>query len=734
MSSKEYERGNALLQQGHASQAAQVFQSLIQRSGDDAYAHAGLGHALLQLGREAEARDALLRACSLSDRISHAYGGLAWLALKQGDAGTARNMAGRAIALYPSDAASHFVLAQVQLAEGRMDESEATFARAAKLDARYVEARNALGSAAFDRGQFAAAARHFGAYARGRPNDAKAWLNFGLSLARAGDMQAARAPLQRAAELAPDQVKPAALLVSVLLEAGGDHAELIAALNRLVALSPDALDARLTLARTLIAEHRYAEAKPHLRHALRLDPRCLVARWLDFQRPDDVVQDEAARAAYLQRWREGIAWFEQLDWNDAQLARQADETLASTTNFYLAYLGQPLLDEHRRNAAVVRKLTQLAAPGAVEAPLRRIGRKRRKIAVFSASLTNHSVERMWSGALLRLDPAEFELAVFSPAERDTQGAQRWRDAGAHFDAGNRTAGVWVTAIQAFEPDIMLFPDIGMHQFVQALASLRHAPVQLTTWGHPVTSGMATIDYFLGADAFEPEDAQAHYSEILVRLPRTGVWLERPVRGAAVARTEDTSVRLLCVQSISKLHAAHDALFARILAASPQARLDVLCSATAQDAAALERRMRAEFANAGIDFDARCRVYARLPLERYQAFIDAADVCLDSLDFSGCITTLDAIASDKPVVTLPGALARGRQTSGILRLLELPELIAASADDYVRIAVRAAADSAWRAELQTRIRERKAVLFEDAAAVAALADFLREVEHPSLRDA
>ena len=41
---------------------------------------------------------------------------------------------------------------------------------------------------------------------------------------------------------------------------------------------------------------------------------------------------------------------------------------------------------------------------------------------------------------------------------------------------------------------------------------------LTAWGHPMTSGLPTIDAFLSADAMEPPDAQDHYSEELVRLP------------------------------------------------------------------------------------------------------------------------------------------------------------------------------------------------------------------------
>ena len=104
--------------------------------------------------------------------------------------------------------------------------------------------------------------------------------------------------------------------------------------------------------------------------------------------------------------------------------------------------------------------------------------------------------------------------------------------------------------------------------------------------------------------------------------------------------------------------------------------------------------------------------------------------LESLDFSDCIASLDALWHDLPIViTLPGGLMRGRQTYGMLRLLELDELVAQSKDDYVRIAVRLARDDAWRDGLRAHIRERKLTLYQDRGAVDALTEFLANVEHP-----
>ena len=53
----------------------------------------------------------------------------------------------------------------------------------------------------------------------------------------------------------------------------------------------------------------------------------------------------------------------------------------------------------------------------------------------------------------------------------------------------------------------------------------------------------------------------------------------------------------------------------------------------------------------------------------------SDVMIDTLRWSGGNTTLDALASALPVVTLEGRFMRGRQTAAMLRILGIEELIA-----------------------------------------------------------
>jgi len=97
--------------------------------------------------------------------------------------------------------------------------------------------------------------------------------------------------------------------------------------------------------------------------------------------------------------------------------------------------------------------------------------------------------------------------------------------------------------------------------------------------------------------------------------------------------------------------------------------------------------------------------------------------LDTLHWSGGNTSLDALACGLPIVTLPGAFMRGRQSAAMLRLAGVPELVASDRAGYLGIARRLVQDEAWRAQLSARIRDGRAALFDTRAPVDAFARLL-----------
>jgi predicted O-linked N-acetylglucosamine transferase (SPINDLY family) len=120
-------------------------------------------------------------------------------------------------------------------------------------------------------------------------------------------------------------------------------------------------------------------------------------------------------------------------------------------------------------------------------------------------------------------------------------------------------------------------------------------------------------------------------------------------------------------------------------------------------------------------DAMDRVWfaPRQPFDSFLMLLRAADVVLDPLHWTGGNSTYEAFALGVPIVTWPSAFMRGRVTAAAARQAGVPEIIAASPEEYVDLALRLAHDPAWRDDLAARLRAGHADLFDDARAVRDL---------------
>jgi len=126
----------------------------------------------------------------------------------------------------------------------------------------------------------------------------------------------------------------------------------------------------------------------------------------------------------------------------------------------------------------------------------------------------------------------------------------------------------VEAVVAAQLNVIIYPEIGMDPMTMKVASLRLAPVQMAAWGHPETTGLSTIDYYLSAEDFEPPGGEQYYREQLILLPHLGSSYQRlgisPVSVDLNALGVDTELPLLiCPGSAYKYAPSHDGVFVDI---------------------------------------------------------------------------------------------------------------------------------------------------------------------------
>lgn len=480
----------------------------------------------------------------------------------------------------------------------------------------------------------------------------------------------------------------------------------------------------------LAAEHQLLGDHPSARQAfdraLHCDPAWLTARWGRFQAPNDTVYaDEAEMACFLDEWRAGLTYFEQLPLERADPGALA-ACITLSTEFYRHYLGPVPLEEQRRYGQLVERMMCTVAPAAT-VNARRAPGQRIRLGICSGMLRNHTMSKLFGPMLWSLDRTRFECSTFYLDDEWDTVSEIWRSHADHFMHGERPLQEWIAAIRARELDALLYLDIGMHPVIQGLCALRLAPVQAVLWGHPQTSGRSVMDYFVSARDMETEDAPSRYSERLVLLPRLGTCYQPPSLSPQVppelSDRDPHAVHYFLAQQSVKLLPAHDGILARIAAQLPQARFHLTPSGNSRLCDKLRQRIRAAFHLQGLDFERHRGLFRFVSQAEFLGVAQTADVHLDSVGWSGGNTSLEIFWFNVPTVTLPGTNMRSRHTYAMLRLMELDELIARDAEDYVRIALELGRSTDFRLAMRQRIAERKHRLYEDREVAAALQAFL-----------
>ncbi len=103
--------------------------------------------------------------------------------------------------------------------------------------------------------------------------------------------------------------------------------------------------------------------------------------------------------------------------------------------------------------------------------------------------------------------------------------------------------------------------------------------------------------------------------------------------------------------------------------------------------------------------ARLELLAPLAWEEYVQFGERVDLCLDPFPCNGMTTTCHAFWMGLPVVSLVGPLPASRSGLTLLSTIGLPELVAHSAEEYIRIAAALAGDLPRLADLRATLRQR-----------------------------
>jgi protein O-GlcNAc transferase len=562
-------------------------------------------------------------------------------------------------------------------------------------------------------GRLEEAATRFRQLIAAQPGHAEGHRLLGCTLFELGRAHEAVGPLQRAVELDPQNADAHNDLGNALRQLG--RAEAAACYREALRLNPSLVSAHANLGNALAEEGKIEEARGFYQEAHRLRPLARLRLLHETLLP--IVSDSAAD---MQATRVNLA---------ASLRRLEEEGVRidptqelMPTHFYLAYQGQNDRDLHAAFARLgqgPRKL-DVRLPAASRGPRIRIG-------FLSRYLRTHTIGGLNHGLIAQLSRKHFEVSVLSVGPSDEGLGRRIRASADHFLVLPGNIAAAVETIAALGLDILYWPDVGMDAFTYTLAFSRMAPIQCVTWGHPVTTGLPTVDYFLSSQHLETTEGDSHYTEQLVRLPRLGVYYERPVRPTPFRSRSffglpEQAHLYVCPQTLFKFHPEFDPILADVLRQDPAGRLVLITGQHPHWNELLLGRFRRHMP----DVCDRIHILPRQNRNDFLNLLAVADVMLDAIHFGGGNTSYEGLAMGLPIVTLPSAFLRGRLTYAMYCQMGFLDLVARDAADYVRLAVGLGVERDYRQQMHERIRAAAGVLYEDSAAVYGVERALQDM--------
>jgi predicted O-linked N-acetylglucosamine transferase (SPINDLY family) len=256
-------------------------------------------------------------------------------------------------------------------------------------------------------------------------------------------------------------------------------------------------------------------------------------------------------------------------------------------------------------------------------------------------------------------------------------------------------------------DILVDLDSVTRNITCLVMALKPAPVQVTWLGFDA-SGLPTIDYFIADPYVLPQDAQAHYTEKIWRLPHTYLAVDGFEIGIPTLRRDDLGIPDDAVIYLSshggyKRHPATIRLQMQII--KEVANSYLLIKGVGDEK--LVKQLFSQIAEEeGVNLN-RLKFLPKDPNEyTHRANLQIADIALDTYPYNGATTTLEILWMGIPLVTRVGEQFAARNSYTFLRNVGVEEGIAWTDEEYIEWGVRLGKDKALREEIAWKLQKSK----------------------------
>ena len=375
--------------------------------------------------------------------------------------------------------------------------------------------------------------------------------------------------------------------------------------------------------------------------------------------------------------------------SEKKFSLDIDSQLLRPPHFQLSYDEYDNLEINKKCVKFFKKIYPQINKANI---LKNISKSKIKIGFISEYLTDHTIGKLYKGIILNLDKSKFDTVVFHTSK--TKKGEIYKN---FINAEkNKIIKNYVLPKQ-FEDkkkiiseqdlDILFYPEIGMSLDLYYLSFIRLAKYQITSWGHPETTGNNTIDYFLTSKLIEAQGSEKYFTESLLYSNYVPMYYYTPIVKNELKKDELSKNNIYsCPQTLYKIHPDFDDVLGNILKEDKNAILYFIKDLDNTFYKKLINRFKK---NKNLDLN-RIKFIKQLSWEGYINHCGQASVLLDPLYFSAGNSFYESMFYGTPTVTKPTKYTKSRLVLGAYNQMEIQDApiapVVNKINDYVETAV------------------------------------------------
>ena len=314
-----------------------------------------------------------------------------------------------------------------------------------------------------------------------------------------------------------------------------------------------------------------------------------------------------------------------------------------------------------------------------------------KVGYFSSDFEKHAVASLLKDLFRNHDKNKFELYGFNLSKKFLKNSIN-KDIIKNFkefiDCNSKTDEEIRNICNILKIDIAV--DLNGHTYGGRPAIFKNkcAPIQINYLGYAGTMGDKSYDYIVADKFVIPKNSEKDYLEKIIFIPNSFFpnSLENKNIESGLTKKDfflpDDKFIYCCFNNIVKINENILNIWSKILHSTKNSILWLsITKGTLQ-----HKNILKEFNNRNID-SSKIFFSEKIEYQKYLERFQLADLFLDTYPYGGHTTSIEALSSGLPVLTLKGEAFQSRVSASLLKNLDLDELITLNEEDYINLAIK-----------------------------------------------